>query len=155
MSFVATDPVSHAGKTNTWLTPLALIKELGVFNLDPCGHPGHYTAERIITLPSDGLTSEWAGRVWLNPPYGKEQQAWLSKLKLHGNGIALIFARLETKWIQPFLSDGFFVIRGRLKFLNENFKEESNAGTASMLVPFGRQNVGAILSSKIEGSWFQ
>lgn len=155
MSFTNTEPQGHEGKTNTWLTPLWIIKELGEFDLDPCGFPGHSTAREIITLPTDGLKREWSGRCWLNPPYGKDQKYWLEKLKSHGNGIALIFARLETKWIQPFICDGFFTIEGRIKFLNKDFKEETNAGAPSMLIPFGRKNIGAILSSDIKGQWFQ
>lgn len=155
MTFVSTDPQSHQGKTNTWLTPLKLVRELGEFDLDPCGYAGHDTAKRLIVLPEDGLAAKWEGRVWLNPPYGKEQQVWLKKLQEHGNGIALIFARLETLWIQPFLTAGFFQLRGRIRFLNENFKTETNAGAPSILIPFGRKNIGAILSSNLEGRWFQ
>ena len=54
-----------------WLTPPELIRALGEFDLDPCApinRPwptagGHFTRE------DDGLTKEWFGRVWLNPPY--------------------------------------------------------------------------------------
>lgn len=155
MGFTNTDPVSHKGLTNTWLTPLSLVKSLGKFDLDPCAFPGHQTAEKLICLPEDGLAHNWEGRVWLNPPYGKEQQAWLHKLAEHGDGIALIFARLETAWIQPFLLSGFFQIKGRLKFLRSDFTEDSNAGTGSILIPFGRKNIGSILASDLEGRWFQ
>jgi hypothetical protein len=49
------------------------------------------------TPQDDGLQKEWVGRVYLNPPYGKGMERWLEKLKHHGNGIALIFARTETQ----------------------------------------------------------
>jgi len=45
--FSKTDPVSHHGETNTWLTPLNLIHALGEFDLDPCGFKGHQTAKKI------------------------------------------------------------------------------------------------------------
>lgn len=155
MTFVSTDPVSHSGKTNTWLTPLELVRSLGEFDLDPCAFNGHLTAQKLIVLPECGLTANWSGRVWLNPPYGKEQRDWLEKLKNHGDGVALIFARLETKWIQPFIKDGFFILEGRISFLNERFEKTTNAGAPSMLIPFGRKNIGAILSSDLKGRWFQ
>lgn len=155
MSFVATDPASGEGQTNTWLTPLHIIQELGPFDLDPCGFPGHPTAERLICLPNDGLIQPWHGRVWLNPPYGKHAVHWLEKLQKHGNGIALVFARLETNWLRPFLRDGFFVISGRLAFESPVTKKKGNAGTASILIPFGRKNIGSILSSNIKGEWYQ
>jgi hypothetical protein len=46
-------------------------------------------------------------------------------------------------------------MKGRISFLNENFNTQKSAGVGSILIPFGRKNVGAILSSKIEGKWFQ
>lgn len=158
MSYIATDPPSQKGKTNTWLTPLSLVRELGVFDLDPCGYPGHATAERLICLPNDGLKQEWHGRVWLNPPYGKEAAHWMAKLQNHGNGIALLFNRIGTKWLNPFVRGGFFVIEGRVSFSSpEGFDhgKSNNAGNSSILIPFGRKNIGAILSSNIKGEWYQ
>lgn len=155
MSFTATDPASREGKTNTWLTPLSLVHSLCEFDLDPCAYPNHKTAKKLICLPDDGLAADWHGRVWLNPPYGKHQQLWLKKMLLHGNGIALVFARLETQWIKPFISNGFFIIEGRLSFLDSDFIEQNNAGVGNILIPFGRKNIGAILSSDLKGSWFQ
>lgn len=154
-SFYSTDPVSHSGKTNTWLTPLSLVRELGEFDLDPCGFPDHDTAKKLICLPDDGLAADWAGRVWLNPPYGKHAVSWLEKLDKHGNGIALIFGRLETQWIKPFVRNGYFQIEGRISFLNSDKNTVSNAGSSSILVPFGRENLGRILISGIKGRWFQ
>lgn len=155
MTFYSTDPASHNGKSNTWLTPLEIVKDLGEFDLDPCGFLGHITAKKIIALPEDGLSSEWTGRVWLNPPYGKYQQVWLDKMKDHGNGIALIFARLETNWIQKYLNGGFFQIQGRIKFLNDRKEVQTTAGVGSILIPFGRKNIGSILQSDIKGRWYQ
>lgn len=153
MSFVATDSV-HA-ESHTWLTPLPLVRALGEFDLDPCAYPGHETAKRLICLPEDGLSADWSGRVWLNPPYGKHAQDWLLKLQAHGNGVALIFARLETRWIKPFLSNGFFVIDGRIAFISNRSGFKGNAGAASILIPFGRKNIGSILMSDIKGEWYQ
>lgn len=84
MSFVSTD--SASAETTTWLTPLPIVRSLGRFDLDPCAFPGHDTASRLICLPECGLSAEWAGRVWLNPPYGKEAKVWLEKLQSHEDG---------------------------------------------------------------------
>lgn len=153
MTFTATD--SNKQETHVWLTPISLIKSLGDFDLDPCGYPSHRTAKKLICLPEDGLEKEWAGRVWLNPPYGSHAKEWLLKLSKHGNGIALVFCRLETKWLKPFLRGGFFVIDGRLSFESPVTNKKGNAGAASILIPFGRKNIGAILSSDIKGEWYQ
>lgn len=153
-SFTTTDPQSHKGQSNEWLTPLDFIRRLGTFDLDPCGYIGHQTAVKLICLPTDGLAQDWEGRVWLNPPYGRDTKNWLKALSVHGNGIALVFARLETSWLMPYLESGFFMIKGRLTFISPT-RESTNAGTGSILIPFGRHNIGAILSSSIDGKWFQ
>jgi hypothetical protein len=151
--FSTLDNPAHEGKTNTWLTPLPLIRSLGEFDLDPCAFPGHETASRLICLPEDGLTAEWTGRVWLNPPYGRSTGQWLKKLQAHGNGIALVFARTDTSWFQDLKPDLSFFLSGRIKFLDENKQADTNAGHGSVLLAFGRQNAGAILASDLRGVW--
>lgn len=88
----------------TWLTPPELIKALGTFDLDPCTpvEMPWNTAGKMLSQErdGDGLSAEWNGRVWLNPPYGRKTFAWLAKLAKHKSGIALIFARTETKGFQ-------------------------------------------------------
>lgn len=154
MTFVATD--QFHSETTTWLTPLPLVRALGEFDLDPCAFPSHEMANTLYCLPErDGLHDSWFGRVWLNPPYGREAATWLKKLKDHGNGIALIFARLETQWIQEFIADGFFQLQGRISFIASDGNKRGNAGAANILIPFGRKNIGTILSSDLEGKWFQ
>lgn len=153
MSFVSTD--SQNAESHTWLTPLSLIKALGEFDLDPCAYPGHLTAKKIICLPDCGLKAEWSGRVWLNPPYGKHAEEWVTKLRDHNNGIALLFNRIETKWMRPFLRGGFFSIGRRISFGSSRDGYKGNAGTGSILIPFGEKNIEAILNSGIDGDFFQ
>lgn len=151
--FSKLDNPAHEGKTNAWLTPLPIIKALGEFDLDPCGFHGHETAKKLICLPDDGLGADWSGRVWLNPPYGREIGKWLKKLEAHGNGIALVFGRTDTTWFHDLRPDLIFCLRGRVKFLKPDFTEDTNAGHGSVLLAFGRQNAGAILSSDLKGLW--
>lgn len=159
MSFTSTDPVSHSGKTNIWLTPKHIIDQLGPFDFDPCAAPKPRPFPTAAVMNSeddaDGLSIDWFGRVWLNPPYGSNARHWIQRLSTHGNGIALVFARIETQWLQPFLNQGVFVIQGRLSFLRPDGSSETNAGTGSILIPFGRKNIGSILMSEIEGVWLQ
>lgn len=153
--FSVLDNPNHQGETDTWLTPLDLVEALGDFDLDPCGFPGHKTAKKLVCLPDDGLAQDWHGRVWLNPPYGKQTGLWLSKLAGHGNGIALVFARTETQWFQSLSPDMVFLLSGRIKFLRSDFSVGSNAGHGSMLLAFGRNNCGKILSSNLDGVWLK
>ena len=126
----------NKGETDIWLTPLDLIRPLGVFDLDPCGESFHKTAKTIYT--EGGLSKDWFGRVWLNPPYS-EVEKWLDRLVEHGNGIALVFARMDVKWAQKILpqATSVFFPKGRLYFLTKELKIKGNAGAPSMFISFG------------------
>ena len=57
----------------------------------------------------DGLLQDWSGRVWLNPPYGRELPRWIEKA-VHeveaGNCelvVALIPSRTDTTVWQKFI----------------------------------------------------
>ena len=126
-----------------WLTPPEVYEPLGRFDLDPCGAPGQVIANNTYLLENgdDGLRDPWFGRVWLNPPYGKEAEPFLRRLADHGRGTALIFARTETKvWhdvIWPNAS-GILFLKGRVTFLDANkVPAKANSGAPSVLVSFG------------------
>lgn len=105
--------------THVWLTPPAIKLPLGEFDLDPCAAPGWPTAIEMWMPPRDGLAHGWSGRVWLNPPYGRETGKWLAKLAAHGNGIALVFARTETRMFAEHVwprAQGVLFLRGRPHF---------------------------------------
>jgi len=142
-----------------WLTPPSLVEPLGTFDLDPCGAPGHVLAERTYLLESgdDGLRDPWFGRVWLNPPYGKEAEPFLAKLADHNKGTALIFARTETQtWhniIWPKASAILF-LEGRVTFLDPEGKAaKANSGAPSCLVAFGEFDAAALYQSGIRGKY--
>lgn len=110
----------------TWLTPRSILDHLGDFDLDPCcpENMPWKTATRMVTPQEDGLTVPWRGRVWLNPPYGREATPFLQKMKEcairgKGRGIALVFARTETKMWQDLIfpyAYGICFLRGRVSF---------------------------------------
>ena len=149
--FSKLDNPTHEGKTNTWLTPLEIVNALGKFDLDPCGVEGHLTADRLIVLPECGLAANWEGRVWLNPPYGKEIGKWLNKLESHGNGIAIVFSRTDTKWFQDLKPTAMFFMKGRIAFLKEDKTKDSNAGHGSVLLIFGENNIEFVKNSGLKG----
>lgn len=148
------NPVAN---TTTWLTPLHIIRALGHFDLDPCAAPGWPTAERRICLPTDGLAAEWAGRVWLNPPYGAEAWVWLDKLAAHGQGTALVFARTETSgfvnqvWRK---ASALMFLHGRLSFhYPDGTRARANAGAPSVLVAYGATDAEALRVADLPGSY--
>jgi len=142
-----------------WLTPPSLVEPLGEFDLDPCGAPGHQLAKRTYLLENgdDGLRDEWFGRVWLNPPYGKEAEPFIAKLAAHGRGTALIFARTETQaWhniIWP-KATGILFLAGRVTFLDPNgMAAKANSGAPSCLVAFGERDAYELYHSGIRGKF--
>lgn len=135
-----------------WLTPPFLIKCLGPFDLDPCSpitRPWD-TAARHMTIVEDGLKQPWEGRVWLNPPYGTQTGIWLHKMTKHGNGIALIFARTETRIFREHIwaaADAILFMASRLTFHNVDGSEaKNNSGAPSALVAYGERNAAALLN---------
>jgi hypothetical protein len=127
----------NKGKTDIWLTPLEIVNAIGPFDLDPCGESYHHTAKTIYT--ESGLEKDWFGSVWLNPPYS-EVDIWLDKLIEHNCGVALLFARTDTKWAQKAMKSAYsiFFPRGRLTFLKPDLtKPSGNAGAPSMFLSFG------------------
>jgi hypothetical protein len=145
--------VLFEGKTelgkDEWLTPPNIIKALGEFDLDPCSpikRPWS-TAKHHYTIEDNGLTKEWFGRVWLNPPYGNTMNLWLNKMANHGNGIALTFNRSETDQFFRYVwnkADAILFIKGRLRFYHVSGEKGGNAGCGSVLIAYGSNNVEAL-----------
>lgn len=139
-----------------WLTPPWMIKALGEFDLDPCSPmPRPWdTAKRHYTMADNGLLKPWEGRVWLNPPYDNETERWMRRLANHGNGIALIFARTETKSFFPWVWDhasAILFIKGRIAFYTKEGREGGTSGAPSVLIAYGNENTEAIRNSGVEG----
>ena len=77
--------------------------------------------ERFFTIEDDGLLQDWQGRVWMNPPYGREIGRWMRKAyesSLAGaTVVCLVPARTDTAWWHDYAAKGHVsFIRGRLKF---------------------------------------
>lgn len=150
---------SHAAQTHTWLTPPDFLSALGPFDLDPCAAPEPRpwpTARKHITLPEDGLRADWSGRVWCNPPYGRHTGEWLERMKQHGHGTALVFARTETEvWRN-------YVWRGATAVLFLGYRPhfcrpcgtpaEANSGAPVAFVAYGHYDAGRLLSSGLPGA---
>ncbi len=158
------EPAFYQNTDNTsdvWLTPPSLIAAPGFFDLDPCcpNNLTWNTADAFFSLENgqDGLKEDWYGRIWLNPPYSN-WVPFVAKLKKHGDGIALISARTETKgWFDHVWhgADSILFIKRRIKFLRQDGSKAGSATAPSVLVAYGENNTEAIqaaLSAKaIEG----
>ena len=142
-------------KQKEWYTPPEVFELLRFpeFDLDPAS-PGadkvpQVPAKKHYTIKDNGLMRQWEGRVWLNPPYGKDTPDWLSKLALHGNGIALVFARTDTLWFHTIAvkADAICFLNGRIRFIDEHGKQGNAPGCGSMLLAWGKECADILVNS--------
>lgn len=132
--------------TSEWLTPQHIIERviacMGAIDLDPCSnsntHP-HVPAREHFSKAENGLTRRWAGRVYMNPPYGDEIKEWVERLLscyIAGDvqeAIALLPARTDTAWLAPLWDYPLCFVRGRLRFVGAS----NSAPFPSVIVYFG------------------
>lgn len=150
----------NGGATNDWITPRSIIDAIGPFDLDPCAcavQPWP-TARRMVAPPNDGLAEQWFGRVWLNPPYGKEAAIWLERMADHGSGTALLFARTETEMFHRFVwprARALLFFEGRLHFhYPDGSRAKGNAGGPSVLIAYGDYDALVLgRNRRIEGAF--
>jgi hypothetical protein len=141
-----------------WLTPPEILRALGGFDLDPCAptpRPWDMAAKHY-TLADDGLHQPWQGRVWLNPPYGNKTEQWVRRLASHANGVALIFARTETKTFHPWVwehATGMLWLKGRLRFYTKEGERGGTAGAPSVLIAYGQGNADCLKGCGLPGHY--
>ena len=134
----------HGGAkgTNEWLTPFGIVDALGPFDLDPCSlrvRPWP-TATRHIAPPEDSLADVWAGRVWLNPPYGRHVGKWMKRMAEHDDGIALTFARTDSQWFQRYVlraARSVLFLAGRIYFCRPDGTSPGRSGAPSCIIAYG------------------
>ena len=150
---------AHRGATDHWITPRHIVGALGRFDLDPCACiPQPWPcADTSYNLDDDGLVQPWNGRIWCNPPYGPRAEPFLAKLAVHGDGVALLFARTETamfhKYVWP-IADALLFLKGRLYFHRpDGTRATGNAGGPSVLVAYGGENASALRDSGLNGAF--
>ena len=143
-------------KSDRWYTPLHIVnlvvQVLGAIYLDPCADDGkHITAMQHYTFNDDSLTKPWYGRVYMNPPYNCPG-LWMKKLQaefesgrvteailLQSHFVnALVGAATDTNWLSVVLkTQPVCFWRGRIKFLDEDYKPKSSAWQSHVLVYSG------------------
>ena len=135
---VATAPVAathkmavhFSSRTAEHYTPETIIAPtlacLGEIDLDPCsdgGDPPSIPAHTHYTAADDGLAHPWHGRIYMNPPYGREIGDWVEKLCAeHEAGrvteaIALLPSRTDTQWWKRLRAYPVCFVQGRLTFV--------------------------------------
>lgn len=144
-----TDRALYSSDTNEWYTPRHLlqrvIETMGGIDLDPCSNPGNpnVPAKEYYTPDIDGLSQVWRGRVFVNPPYGREIEDWVKKtvdefrIGSCTEAVLLVPSRTDTGWFRMLVEYPRCFIWGRIKFIDENGAEGSPAPFPSMAVYLG------------------
>jgi hypothetical protein len=131
------------GQSVEWYTPPEVFAALGLrFGLDPAAPPGGVPwlpAKRHYSRADDGLRQPWRGCVWLNPPYDPALHRWLARLAEHGDDLALVFARTDTRWFHQFAprATALCFIRGRVTFRHGADYTPITARAPSLLIAYG------------------
>lgn len=83
----------EAFTSDDYYTPRWLFEQMAIrFDIDVCAPPGGIPwipADRYFTKADDALSQDWAGRVWMNPPFS-EPEAFVRKFIVHSDGICLV-----------------------------------------------------------------
>ena len=135
-----------SSKNQTWETPQDLFDKLNNvfnFNLDVCAVDETAKCKSYFTPEIDGLSREWKGHCWMNPPYGREQINWIKKaneesIKNNSTIVCLIPARPDTKvWHEIIFPNALAIcfIKGRLKFGGS----KDSAPFPSAIIVFGNE----------------
>jgi len=114
-----------------WYTPAEYIeaarKLMGGIDLDPASSESAQktvAAKQYFIEAENGLEKEWAGRVWLNPPYGSVIAAFVTRLvEFVGSGkvseaVLLTHNSCDTAWWHEAhgACSAFMHTRGRVNF---------------------------------------
>lgn len=142
-----------AGETDEWFTPRYIFDALGErFDMDvacPPEGPRHVPCAEYIW--SDGLSADWTGFVWMNPPFGhqKTKRMWLKKFFEHCNGIALLPDRTSAPWFQEYgpKAEAILWVSPKIKFERPDGSRGEWPGTGTSLLAAGERAVRALLRS--------
>jgi phage N-6-adenine-methyltransferase len=148
--FVHSRTVMTQSGSSEWYTPAFLIAYarsfLGTIDLDPasCAAANKIVgASNFYSSADDGLSREWHGRIWLNPPYGDEASKFVAKAIQEyeqgrvTEGLLLLKAATDTAWFRPLFTYPICFVYGRISFITGGSGEATTATFPSVLVYLG------------------
>lgn len=105
-------------------TPDSLFSQLNnifKFKIDLAADENNYKVEKYLSVKENSLEDPWMykGWGWLNPPYGREIDKWISKAYIKKAKVVLLSpSRTETIYFHEFTinADYILFIKGRLIF---------------------------------------
>ena len=156
-------PIQQNTGNNERYTPKEYIdaarEVLGTIDLDPASSElanETVKATKFFTAEDDGLTHEWFGNIWLNPPYAKDLLPLFAEKFANSNfnqAIVLVHNATETRWFLNFIRKASAIVfpTGRVdcKTLGEN----NNAPLQGSAVIYSGDNVSKFLDVFSKFGW--
>ena len=158
--------IAYNSGDNEWYTPKNYIERaivvMGGIDLDPASTVMANTivgATCFYTKEDDGLTQDWEGRIWMNPPYAADRiRKFVEKLLASPNvteAIVLVNNATETQWFQALAMKASAVCFpvGRVRFWHP--EKESAAPLQGQAVLYIGENVRAFVThfSELGTTW--
>ena len=139
-----------------YLTPPDILEKMEEFDLDPCApikRPWPI-AKQHYTINDDGLSLDWQGRVWCNPPFDKfTRPKFMARMAEHGNGVMMIPAAFETRPFREYVwdkADAILFLSYRPHYYNNKGERlKFNSGGPMVLVAYGFFNVRVLEQSDL------
>lgn len=151
---------NSVGESDEWYTPPEIFDALGLrFYLDPCSPgKGHWVpADKVYTKLDDGLSREWRGSVFMNPPFGGRlgHVPWLLKFLDHGDGVAIVRAYTSSSWFHDTMhrAETLLFPRGKTKFIRPNGSTGKAPGHGVVLIGMGDRCCDALNKSGLGLVW--
>ncbi len=142
---------------DNWETPPEVFARYGAphrLSLDVCAEASSSKCPEYFSPALDGLTQNWSGRVWMNPPCSN-LRAWVAKAFRSRNHceciVCLLPARTDTKWFHSYVYRRAAIrfIKGRISFVyqGDTFNRSS---FPLMIVTYRPDNCVSHLQTKLE-----
>ena len=125
MTEQARKTLTSSGKMD-WGTPPEVFEPLDAefhFTLDVCATAENAKCARYFTEEEDGLTQDWDGVCWMNPPYGEFTDKWMRKAmeesRKGATVVCLVASRTGSRrWHKYAMkADAIVYLQGRVKFV--------------------------------------
>lgn len=134
--FASKDLLGASGMVVSWKTPMPLFQSLNAefgFTVDVCASDWNHQCARYWTVKDDGLSKEWDGACWCNPPFDESKARWVEKAWRSAQAGATVVMLLkadflaDSEWWHDYVmrSSEIRYMRGRPTFAGMDGKTTS------------------------------
>ena len=151
-SFQPRKNTQQSSNRHDWETPREFYdlcnEDFGPFDLDAAASDENHLCEQYYTEKDRSLQRLWTGKVWCNPPYGKDLAGFVIKayqmaLQSVADVLMLFPPRSDTDWWHQYVmkATAVYAVKGRISFCIDGVPHTQNT-FPSVLVWFRRGRVG-------------